>query len=284
MNGLSDYHVEVVDGGLLVLGDSCSSVAVGIVLRYVQDSDWFICCDPPYGGILKERWDAIDSVDQHVGRLLAFTRMWSDVLSEGAAFYVWGGVGTYRNRPFLKYIADVESCANVKVQNVITWGKKRGYGTKYNYLFTREELLFMLKGFEKVKPVIFNVPYTEELRVCPAYDERYPAKSEYKRRTNVWSDISEIFRRKVHSAQKPVGCYEVPIEVSSNVGDVVVELFAGSGAAAIAAKRLGRRFVLFEKDKEIFTVMKEHLVANGIVARSRAVSPRGRLGRSLLAT
>jgi hypothetical protein len=57
----------------------------------------------------------------------------------------------------------------------------------------------------------------------------YPAKSEYKRRTNVWSDVTEILRGKIHQCQKPDRLYEVMVEASSNPGENVLDPFAGSG-------------------------------------------------------
>jgi len=40
------------------------------------------------------------------------------------------------------------------------------------------------------------------------------------------------------------------IEVSSNPGDTVLDMFAGSGSTGVAAKKLGRKYILIEKRKE----------------------------------
>jgi DNA modification methylase len=42
------------------------------------------------------------------------------------------------------------------------------------------------------------------------------------------------------------------IRVSSRPGELILDPFAGSGAAALAALKEGRNFIAFEKDKRYF--------------------------------
>jgi len=105
-----------------------------------------------------------------------------------------------------------------------------------------------VKGKEN-KPRVFNIPLLEKVRGYEGYNKKYPAKSEFLRRTNVWSDITEIFKGKTHPAEKAARVCEIPIEVSSNKDEWVLDLFGGSGSAAVAARKLGRKFVIIEKDK-----------------------------------
>jgi len=81
---------------------------------------------------------------------------------------------------------------------------------------------------------------------------KYPAKSEFLRRTNVWADVTEIMRGKTHVNQKPDRLMEIPIEVHTEPGEWVLDPFAGSGTTAIAARKLGRRFVIVEQDPDNF--------------------------------
>lgn len=66
--------------------------------------------------------------------------------------------------------------------------------------------------------------------------------------TDWWTDIKVPTgprnREKTgYPTQKPVGLLERIITVSSNPGDLVLDVFMGSGTTAVAAKRLGRRFI-----------------------------------------
>lgn len=248
----SENMLVTFPDGYALLGDSTDEQTMLDVIDLIDQDTWMILTDPPYGNIVSDKWDKRGKGRIHAEWMLKWTELWSRHLAEGQAFYVWGGVGQYRDRPFFEYASRVEAEVNLKIQMPITWKKLRGIGTAYNYLFTREELLFMLKGGKNVKPLVFNVPLLDELRGYAGYSKKYPAKSPYKRRTNVWTDVPELLRNKVHPTEKPPRVCEIPIEVSSNQGHYVVDPFAGSGTTAIAARKLGRKFFIIEYDREIF--------------------------------
>ena len=198
--------------------------------------------DPPYGGIVNEEWDKLNQREL-ADFLLSEVMEWQQAMPNNSAFYMWGGVGKPGNRAFLEFALRVEESSWWEIKNWITWSKKRAYGVKDNFLFTREELLYLIKG----KP-LFNIPLLETKRGYPGFNEKYPAKSDFYRRTNVWMDITEIMRGKVSVAEKPVRLYEIPIETSSNPGDWVFDPFAGSGTCGVACRNLGRKFLLVERD------------------------------------
>ena len=97
------------------------------------------------------------------------------------------------------------------------------------------------------RPATFNIPLLDEKRGYAGYNPDYPARSEFKRRTNVWTDITELFRGKINPCEKPSRLAEIMIATSSNPGDLVLDLFAGSGSTGVAADKLGRRCILIEK-------------------------------------
>ena len=251
-------RVEYNDG-LALCCDSTSQEAVDEVKTWLGDTVVpLIATDPPYGNIVMERWDRTKLTDdEYAQTMIDWTRLWSQVLVQGGAFYVWGGIGLPGFRPFIKYLMRVED-DNFKMSNLITWGKKRAYGVNNNYLFTREELAYFTKGNPK-KPYKFNIPLLADKRGYAGYNKKYPAKSEFYRRTNVWTDVSEIFSGKLHPTQKADRVVEIPIEVHTDPGDVVIDPFAGSGSTAQAARKLGRKFVVLERDEKIFDQMVARL-------------------------
>jgi len=250
--------IEFADG-LAINGDSTSQEVVDEVKAYLGNSNVpLIATDPPYGNIVMQDWDRVKvSDDEYADQMVQWTRLWSQILEQGGAFYVWGGLGLPNFRPFIKYLTRVED-NNFKMSNLVTWSKKRAYGVQNNYLFTREELAYFTKGNPK-KPLKFNIPLLETKRGYAGYNAKYPAKSEFFRRTNVWMDINEIFKGKLHPTQKPSRVVEIPIEVHTDPGDWVIDPFAGSGATAFAARKLGRKFIVVEKDEEIFNKMVSRL-------------------------
>jgi site-specific DNA-methyltransferase (adenine-specific) len=230
------------------------------VVRQLTGDVGLIIADPPYGNILTNKWDRVnESEEQFAQWMCDWTHMWSDMLLPNAAFYVWGGIGRPGFRPFFRYIPEVENGNVLQLANLITWSKKRAYGVKHNYLFTREELAYFIKGDDIKKPRCFNIPLLETKRGYAGFNAKYPAKSEFYRRTNVWMDVTEMMRGKVHDAQKAQRVIEIPIEVHTNPGEWVIDPFAGAGTTAHAARKLGRRFVVIEKDEKTFEELIDRL-------------------------
>jgi modification methylase len=67
--------------------------------------------------------------------------------------------------------------------------------------------------------------------------------------------------RKTHPTQKPEALLHRVILAASNVGDVVLDPFSGSGTTAVVAKRLGRKFIGIERDKDYARAAKARLKA-----------------------
>ena len=219
-----------------------------IASKWPENCADLIVTDPPYGKIVDEEWDKDwDSVDfDMLGNLI------HHILKPGGTAYVWGGIGKVQYRPFLMWLASLEQLVPLRIHDIITWCKKRAYGKDNSYLFTREECVMLVKPMsghtlEKTRPKTFHIPLLDEKRGYPGYNKDYPAKSEYLRRTNVWTDVTELFTGKIHPTEKPSRLAEIMIETSSNPNELVVDLFAGSGSTGVAARKLGRRCVLIEK-------------------------------------
>ncbi|MEQ8666801.1 MAG: site-specific DNA-methyltransferase [Rhodospirillales bacterium] len=66
---------------------------------------------------------------------------------------------------------------------------------------------------------------------------------------------------KAHPTQKPEGLLHRCILSSTEVGDVVMDPFFGSGTTGAVAKRLRRRFVGIERDREYLEVARKRIVA-----------------------
>ncbi len=63
----------------------------------------------------------------------------------------------------------------------------------------------------------------------------------------------------LHPTQKPLALIERLIEATTNIGDLVVDPFAGSGTTLVACKKLNRKFIGFEIDKQHFETTKKGL-------------------------
>ena len=63
----------------------------------------------------------------------------------------------------------------------------------------------------------------------------------------------------LHPAQKPIKLMEVLIDLVTAPGQIVVDPFAGSGTTGVAAKNLGRKYILIERSPELCKVVTERL-------------------------
>ena len=67
-----------------------------------------------------------------------------------------------------------------------------------------------------------------------------------------------------YPTQKPLALYERIISASSNPGDMVLDPFCGSGTTAVAAERLGRRWLMMEQWDGAYEMLVKRLAAEGL--------------------
>jgi DNA modification methylase len=77
--------------------------------------------------------------------------------------------------------------------------------------------------------------------------------------SNVW--LYPPAKNLGHITPKPVELIESIIRHSSNEGDVVLDCFMGSGTTAVAATRLNRNFIGFERESEYVRIANQRLEA-----------------------
>ena len=270
MNGVAEF-----DDGIAICGDSTESGVLSYVSRHIGKHGFkLIQADPPYGGIVSAYWDRVEVRDSAFATwMLDWTKKFAKIVEPRGHMWIWGGIGKPLFRPFYRYLVEVEMDGDFLLANHITWKKRRAYGIQHNFLFCREEAAVLHRGPDIKKPLIFNVPLLEKLRGYEGYDKNHPARSEYLRRSNVWDDITEILKGKLHEAQKPIKLVEIPIQAHTNPGDYVFDPFGGSGSVPVAARKNDRRFVVIEKDPAIFEMMVTRLRSGSLVDVPPGITP-----------
>jgi len=82
--------------------------------------------------------------------------------------------------------------------------------------------------------------------------------------SDVWTDIHRIRhkkRRDEHPCQLPVHLLERLLLMSSDEDDIVLDPFVGTGTTAIAAKKLGRKFIGIDIDHKYVEITNKKLAA-----------------------
>lgn len=206
-----------------------------------------VLTDPPYYGIVGEGWDNAWKSPQDFADWLASVLLLAlPKLTDDGSVVFFAALGRHGEHPLFDVVRSLES-SGYTFRNWVTWRKRRAYGKSHDYLYCREEILWFSKSAERTR-VVFHKPYTSELRGYEGFDPKYKAHSQYKRASNVWTDIDPVvddiaeLLRPARVCQKPPRLMRRLIETHSDPGDLIVDPFAGYGSTGIEAVALGRRF------------------------------------------
>ena len=145
----------------------------------------------------------------------------------------------------LKELQQAAENAGFAFQNLLVWDKGNVTPNRY-YMNACEFILMLKKGKSKT---INNRGTSSILR--------------YKNPVG----------KKLHPTEKPVDLMQVLIENSTNMGDVVLDPFMGSGSTGVACVNTGRKFIGMELDRGYFEIAQkrieeaERAVLNGEVRK-----------------
>ena len=209
--------------------------------------------DPPYNFIaFTEKGN-----DDFIKWCSDWVKLNLEISDKNSSFYFWLGADQSNHfEPFGGFIEMMKS-TGLNSRSFITMRNQRGYGTQYNWMAIRQELLYYTKG----KPN-FNIKseYTNIPKVLKGYfkdvggsktENLERSKSQFIRAGNVWIDIQQVFYRMEENvngcyAQKPIKSIQRIIEASSNKNELVTDFFSHSGTTLIASEMLNRKCITFD--------------------------------------
>ena len=128
--------------------------------------------------------------------------------------------------------------------NMGNWQNPRQPGREYE-----EILVFGRPGFKEAttyNPIKIPSTQSPTKMICPGDVLRFALDKE-----------EPGIKR--HPTQKPLALMEYLVKTYTNVGDLVIDPFSGSGTTAVACTRLGRRCISIEREAEFFDVAVERL-------------------------
>jgi site-specific DNA-methyltransferase (adenine-specific) len=149
----------------------------------------------------------------------------------------------------------------LKVRNRITWEREKGRGAKRNWKNASEDIWFATVSDEYV----FNVedikvkrrvlaPYTDANGAPKDWHETSSGQFRLTHPSNLWNDITVPFwsmpENTDHPTQKPEKLLAKLILAGSKRGDLVFDPFMGVGSSIVTAKKLDRKFLGIEVEKE----------------------------------
>lgn len=212
----------------LMCGDSTSIDAVERLCSSPVD---MLLTDPPYNvayeGATKEKLTIInDSMDDKSFRQFlsdAFIAA-STVMKSGAVFYIWHADSEGYN--FRGACID----AGWKVRQTLIWKKSSMVMGRQDYHWKHEPCLY---GWKEGAGHLWSAD----------------------RKQTTVLEFDKPHRNGEHPTMKPVGLFEYQMLNNTKGGDIVLDLFGGSGTTTIAAEKHGRVSYLMELDPKYCDVI-----------------------------
>jgi site-specific DNA-methyltransferase (adenine-specific) len=238
---------------LILLSDAFAGV------RALPDNSVdMVLIDPPYL-TTSEDWDKQEAFSE------ALLQELRRVSAPHASLYVWCGIGE-KSQSLIRWFPWVAK--HFYFKDLITWKKQRGIGMRKGWLYTREEIIWAVKD-NKAFIWNTNAQYSTVVRKNPKGFNGGPTKSEFKRFSNVWDDITEesfntsrdemASAKRQHFTPKPILALERIIRACTLPDHVVLDCFGASGSTGLAARNTGRDFILMDNDPISHTLMETRL-------------------------
>lgn len=254
--------------------DSIDLMDVFDFLKEVSDNSIDLAIiDPPYN-LSQGDWDTFHSQKA----FFDFTKRYLDLvvrkLKSNGSLYIFNTA--FNSAYILSHLVD----KGLEFKNWIIWYKKDGFSAcRKKYVNSQETILYFTKS---KKDFVFNYddirePYLSSDRIAAAQKtgilkngKRWFPNPKGKLCPDVWEFTSVRHTNKKngkttkqpHPTPKPEAMIERMIRASSNEGDLVLDLFSGTGTTAFISKKLNRHFIGCENNKEYFDTIMER-IGNG---------------------
>ena len=233
------------------------------LLRKLPDNSIdLIFADPPYNlqlngelyrpnqtkvDAVTDAWDKFDSKEDYDRFTTAWLTECYRVLKNTGSIWV---IGTYHN---IYRVGAIIQNIGFWMLNDIIWIKTNPMpnfkGTRFNN--AHETLIWSTKS-QKSK-------YTFHYHSMKVMNDDLQMRSDWLIPICSGEERIKVNGQKAHSTQKPAELLLRIILSTSNPNDIVLDPFSGSGTTAAVAKRLGRRYIAFEKEASYIEIANERL-------------------------
>lgn len=221
-----------------------------------------IFADPPYNlqltgelyrpnqtkvDAVEDDWDKFESNDAYD----TFTRLWMRecyrILKHSGSFWV---IGTYHN---IFRVGSILQDTGFWILNDIIWIKTNPMpnfkGTRFNN--AHETLIWATKSKHS--------NYTFHYHSMKVMNDDLQMRSDWIIPICQGEERIKIDGKKAHSTQKPEELLYRILLSTSNPNDIVLDPFSGSGTTAAVAKKLGRKFIAFDKEENYVKIGTERI-------------------------
>lgn len=252
----SNYFNSILNS--IILGDS-----IEVMKKIPDNSIDLIFADPPYymqlqGDLYRPNQSKVDAVNDEWDKFSSFTEYdkfsnnWLKeahrILKVNGAIWV---IGSYHN---IFRVGKIIQDIGYWILNDIVWIKSNPMpnfkGTRFNN--AHETLIWASKN-QKSK-------YTFHYKSLKASNEDLQMRSDWYLGICQGDErLKDTEGKKVHSTQKPIDLLFRVILSTSNVGDIILDPFSGTGTTAAVAKKLSRNYIGIEKEETYYKASIDRL-------------------------
>lgn len=252
-----------------------------LLATFPAESVDLVFADPPYNLQLHQdlwrpnltRVDAVTDEWDNFEDFKAydeFTREWLTacrrVLKPQGTIWV---IGTYHN---IFRVGKIIQDLGYWILNDIVWIKDNPMPNFRGVRFTNAHELLIWAQKERGSPYVFNH------HAMKALNEGKQMRSDWYLPICSGPERLKVNGEKAHSTQKPESLLYRILLASSEVGDIVLDPFFGTGTTGVVAKRLRRHWIGIERETEYVTLARQRIEAEplalGDPALYRTPNPR----------
>ncbi|HEY3919118.1 MAG TPA: site-specific DNA-methyltransferase [Stellaceae bacterium] len=245
--------------GSIIAGDCVAAMG-----RLPEASVDLVFADPPYnlqlaGELHRPDQSRVDGVEEDWDKFAdfaaydRFTRDWlaaaRRVLKPDGTLWV---IGSYHN---IYRVGTILQDLGYWVLNDIVWRKSNPMPNFRGRRFTNahETLLWCAKSSE--------ARYTFNYQALKAFNDGIQMRSDWLIPLCGGQERLKRGGKKAHPTQKPEGLLHRVLLAASKPGDTVLDPFFGTGTTGAVARRLGRRWIGIEQNKDYIALAKARIAA-----------------------
>ena len=229
-----------------------------------ENSIDLIFADPPYNlqlrnELYRPNLTKVDAVDDGWDKFKgfaeydAFTREWLSaslrVLKETGTIWV---IGSYHN---IYRVGSIMQDLGFWILNDVVWIKNNPMPNFRGVRFTNAHETMIWAQKKK------GAKYTFNHKSMKALNDDLQMRSDWNLNLATGKQRIKANGSKAHSTQKPEALLYRIIVASSNIGDLLLDPFFGTGTTGAVAKKLGRNWIGIERDKKYITVAQKRIDA-----------------------
>jgi len=134
----------------------------------------------------------------------------------------------------------------------------KAYSPTYGWRMSLDDLEALIKDD--------RIHFPKNKKNANPYKKIYAHESKGKPSTDYWDDLHSIAmgsEERVYPTQKPVALMKRIIEMSTDVGDTILDPVAGAGTTGVAASLLDRHYIMFDISEDAIETCKRRIKNEG---------------------